>query len=1241
MGIQISQCCSSKKNAVNEETLQRKSKNQMHLISANKQHKENSVRSNQSSGKMASNTLINEVQHDQARSVQEKNAILTEDILSRRVFLADLKQSDQQKQQEKITQSIKIHEEFQKSFSDVDEQKEQIDDFNRALIVLEDQNEQIKSSTQEMQQKTLKKVIELDKVHLKSNCYRDNFDKVQIPMLDMILSGEKDLKEFDEEDSNSDSAEEENKQESIKKGAKSLQAQKNYEIVDGSQDGQDGQEDDEEEEEEEEENSEDESYDLFDSGGVLERIMRENRHKKNGLGIDSHSGQTYILKQYSPEDVQELIFDSDLAQRIKLIQNKNDCFCMIHAIRKQSDEGLLIVQNHEKGGSLSLFLDTAFNEKEAKIWIIKILKALQILHESHLVHGNLKPNNILLGQGQLKLTDINMFKNMKHLHNLYSAPELLQKNLLTEKSDIWSACLIFIEMRTGVMPYLEKDPDMTVEKLKEKIERMELRFPFDIETQEFIRMMNNIDPNKRKTANELLNSRYLKCENHNFDKQYLNQLQKKHTLRKLNNTKNFDQSMMMSKPLLSEQQTFMYNSQIKPGGIQKGTTINIDKLNDKGTKQYGVTSVLTVVNIKERDLQQQESYMPISVANLMTTQLTNNGMVSQQISNKDNKDDSSGPISQNLKQEIQNRKSADYNKQASNNQQQQQQKQMQQENISKVLKQWITVKTTLEQQQEQEEKHKQFQIQQEKLINQIKQRENEEDEEDGEEVEVEEEEDNQTENQNDKNQNNGLGKDLDRKQTSKNSEIRNNQRKQTKSINAQNNFIQENEARMKQLEIEQKLLDILNQNLGGEDNSFVSDTSQDLKNSFIDGTKAKYKSSFQDLSLVQSSKVPSSQIRFATKLLEKNQNPQKKEGDIISDTKQMQSIQIISPKDEEDNLYNNGKSAADKMIEQMNKILNEGATIYSQESLDDLKRQISTQNFVGLRKLLTISSQQKTSNSLKTLRNLGNSNAKQGKCKTENSPMRDERQKQSSRLQVDDQGYYFIEDYIQKTKNVKKDDRGDNNNASKDIKNTSFVNNYTQNDQTKQNDQKQEEIAQDPEYQKQLLQQEIEQKLLDILNQNGDCDEGSFLQGSQEIIKIEDKNIQEENKIPSINQNILTQKNDAYQKQQSTNSLRIIKVKSNRNANSKTPEQIVDEMNRILNEGISAYSLESYEEIKRQISTQNFTSLKRTLSNNKQLRTLNSIKTQKTLLNSSIINKSMNSNNLGKNKVKLDQNVQE
>lgn len=37
----------------------------------------------------------------------------------------------------------------------------------------------------------------------------------------------------------------------------------------------------------------------------------------------------------------------------------------------------------------------------------------------------MKPNNILIDSGTIKLTDINIFDNTVHLHSLYSAPEVI------------------------------------------------------------------------------------------------------------------------------------------------------------------------------------------------------------------------------------------------------------------------------------------------------------------------------------------------------------------------------------------------------------------------------------------------------------------------------------------------------------------------------------------------------------------------------------------------------------------------------------------------------------------------------------------------------------------------------------------------------------------------------------------------------------------------------------------------
>lgn len=37
----------------------------------------------------------------------------------------------------------------------------------------------------------------------------------------------------------------------------------------------------------------------------------------------------------------------------------------------------------------------------------------------------MKPNNIIVGEGSLKLTDINLFENIEYTESFYSAPEVI------------------------------------------------------------------------------------------------------------------------------------------------------------------------------------------------------------------------------------------------------------------------------------------------------------------------------------------------------------------------------------------------------------------------------------------------------------------------------------------------------------------------------------------------------------------------------------------------------------------------------------------------------------------------------------------------------------------------------------------------------------------------------------------------------------------------------------------------
>jgi len=55
----------------------------------------------------------------------------------------------------------------------------------------------------------------------------------------------------------------------------------------------------------------------------------------------------------------------------------------------------------------------------------EVLSLLLIMAMLVCFDSNLKPNNILVGKDELKLTDVNLFRNKKCILSLYSAPELL------------------------------------------------------------------------------------------------------------------------------------------------------------------------------------------------------------------------------------------------------------------------------------------------------------------------------------------------------------------------------------------------------------------------------------------------------------------------------------------------------------------------------------------------------------------------------------------------------------------------------------------------------------------------------------------------------------------------------------------------------------------------------------------------------------------------------------------------
>ncbi|XP_041039317.1 testis-specific serine/threonine-protein kinase 5-like, partial [Carcharodon carcharias] len=115
-------------------------------------------------------------------------------------------------------------------------------------------------------------------------------------------------------------------------------------------------------------------------------------------------------------------------------------------------------------------------EGEAKRLFHQLVGAVSHCHTKHIVHRDLKCENILLDErGSLKLTDFGLATRCRKNSLMstfcgsmpYTAPEILQgQRYKGEHADIWSMGVILYAMVTGKLPFTEFQPGKLLEEIK-------------------------------------------------------------------------------------------------------------------------------------------------------------------------------------------------------------------------------------------------------------------------------------------------------------------------------------------------------------------------------------------------------------------------------------------------------------------------------------------------------------------------------------------------------------------------------------------------------------------------------------------------------------------------------------------------------------------------------------------------------------------------------------------------------
>ena len=177
------------------------------------------------------------------------------------------------------------------------------------------------------------------------------------------------------------------------------------------------------------------------------KIIYQNKNKVIKL-ID----QKMILKQYLNSNSLFLLKNEE--KILKIIESLN---ISPKLYDKNYDEKYLIM-SYIKGTKLNEYKFNNFNDK-IKIFL-KIITSVKKLHGKNIIHCDLKPSNILITKdNEIKIIDYDIATNKKENNNLnygsihYCSLEQINKQKITELTDIYSLGIIFYELITGKLPF--------------------------------------------------------------------------------------------------------------------------------------------------------------------------------------------------------------------------------------------------------------------------------------------------------------------------------------------------------------------------------------------------------------------------------------------------------------------------------------------------------------------------------------------------------------------------------------------------------------------------------------------------------------------------------------------------------------------------------------------------------------------------------------------------------------------
>ncbi|KAF9266954.1 hypothetical protein L218DRAFT_996486 [Marasmius fiardii PR-910] len=237
--------------------------------------------------------------------------------------------------------------------------------------------------------------------------------------------------------------------------------------------------------------------------------------------LNLNTGQMVAVKRIrleglKEEEVTQLMKEVDLVKRLS-----HPSIVKYEGMARDADT-LSIVLEYAENGSLGQTLRAfgKLNERLVASYVVRILEGLHYLHQSDVVHCDLKAANILTTKnGNVKLSDFGVSLNMRAMEREikdvagtpnWMAPEVIELKGASPKSDIWSLACTVIELLTGRPPYADIPNSMSVMFRIVEDDMPPIPPGCTPLLEDFLMQCFNKDPSKRPSAELLCEHQWLK-----------------------------------------------------------------------------------------------------------------------------------------------------------------------------------------------------------------------------------------------------------------------------------------------------------------------------------------------------------------------------------------------------------------------------------------------------------------------------------------------------------------------------------------------------------------------------------------------------------------------------------------------------------------------------------------------------------------------------------------------------------